>query len=199
MEIVVSMGLLVAFLGWMVSVYNRLHHLRSEVQGAWQQWVQATHHRNERLTDFAEVFALVMPEHDSALHRLRRLTDDSEQILRSLREPRWGTPEADSLPGVEWRVQRAVHESVAEVESEPAALHHEQLQQLCGLMSVALYQQDHRTRLFNRAAREYNAALVSPGGRMLSSVFGFLPAGALEAPDLRCSDTSGLTGIMPDE
>ena len=189
MEIVVSMALLVAFLGWVVAVYNKLLHLRTEVLGAWKQWLSATRNRNERLSDFADGFAQTLPDGGAASERLRQLADDSEKTLHELQGPRWGIVEGGSLPGVEWRLQRAVYESVHEVERVPGTPEHEQLHQLCGLMSVALCQQEHRTRLFNRAAQEYNAALVTLGGRMLAPLFGFLPAGHLEAPDLQTDST----------
>ncbi len=185
MEIVVSIGLLVAVLAWVLSVYQRLLHLRSEVRGAWQQWLSATHRRNECLADFAEHFALLLPGDDASPARLQRLTDDSEHALEHLAEPRWGNSSEDVLPGVEWRLQRAVHESVAEVEHESLAQGHERLHLLCGQMSVALYQQENRTRLFNRVAQEYNTALSSLGGRMLAPMFGFLPAESLDSPQLR--------------
>lgn len=182
MEILVSVGLLVAVLAWVVAVYTRLYHLRNEVVGAWKQWVLATHSRNEQLGDFAEVFARVLPQGSQAPHRLLSLADDSEQHLNEMAEPRWGVSGESFMPGAEWHLQRVLHESMDEAEHMPQMQAHPEFQQLCGLMSMALYQQEHRTRLFNRAAQEYNSALVTPGGRALASVFGFLPSGSLEAP-----------------
>lgn len=182
MEILVSVGLLVAVLAWVVSVYNRLYHLRREVMGAWNQWVQATRSRNEQLGNFADVFARVLPQGSLVPRRLRSLADDSERRLRSMKEPRWGNSGESFMPGEEWMLQRALRESMDEAEHMPQIHTHLEFQQLCGLMSMALYQQEHRTRLFNRAAQEYNSALVSPGGRALASVFGFRPSGSLEEP-----------------
>lgn len=182
MEILVSVGLLVAVLAWVVSVYNRLYHLRREVLGAWQQWVLATRSRNEQLGDFADVFARVLPQESLVPHRLRSLADDSERRLSTMDEPRWGTSGESFMPGAEWMLQRALHESMDAAEHMPQIHTHLEFQQLCGLMSMALYQQEHRTRLFNRAAQEYNSALVTPAGRALASVFGFRPSGSLEAP-----------------
>ncbi len=185
MEIVVSIGLLVAVLAWVFSVYQRLLHLRAEVRGAWQQWLTATHRRNECLADFAEHVSLLLPGPDAFPARLQRLTDDSELALEQLEEPRWGDAAADGLPGVEWRLLRAVHESVAAVEQKSPVPGDAQLHLLCGQMSAALQRQENRTRLFNRAAQEYNTALCSPGGRMLAPMFGFLPAESLDTPRLR--------------
>lgn len=182
MEILVSIGLLIAVLAWVVTVCNRLMHLRNEVRGAWKQWVVATHHRNEQLDAFADMFAMVLPQGKATPGRLRSLGIDSEHLLRHLEEPRWGMEGEAFMPGTEWLLQQTLQESVEEVERMPQLQVHQQLQQLCGLMSMALYQQAHRTRLFNRAVQEYNAALVSPGGRALASVFGFRPSGSLEAP-----------------
>lgn len=182
MEIVVSIGLLIAVLAWVVSVYNRLFHLRNEVRGAWKQWVLATRSRNEQLDDFADSFARALPQDSSAPERLRRLALDSEQMLKEMENSRWGTDAESAVPPAEWQLQRVLHESLDEVEQTPQMQEHLRLQQLCGLLSMALYQQEHRSRLFNRAVQEYNAALVSPGGRTLASVFGFRPSGILEPP-----------------
>ena len=187
METLVSIGLLVAVLAWVVSVYNRLFHLRNEVRGAWKQWVLATRSRNEQLSDFADTFAGVLPQESPLPRQLLRMGVDSERLLRNLDEPRWGAEGEAFMPGMEWVLQRALHESVDEVEHAPQMQEHLRLQQLCGLMSMALYQQEHRTRLFNRAAQEYNAALISPGGRALAPIFGFRPTGALEEPKLSAS------------
>lgn len=183
MEILVSIGLLVAVLAWVVSVYNRLFHLRNEVRGAWKQWILAARNRNEQLDDFANAFAGALPQDNSASCRILRLGAVSQQLLRGLEELRWGPQGEALIPQSEWILQRVLHESVDSVENSPQLQAHFQLQQLCGLMSMALYQQEHRARLFNRAAMEYNAALASPGGRALASVFGFLPAGCLETTD----------------
>ena len=183
MEILVSIGLLVAVLAWIVSVYNRLFHLRNEVRGAWKQWVLAARNRNEQLDDFAAAFAGVLPQENLTPGRILHLGLASQQFLRELDEPRWGVDGEEFMPRSEWLLQRALHDSVDEVEHTPQLQSHQHLQQLCGLMSMALYQQEHRTRLFNRAAHEYNSALVTPGGRALASVFGFRPSGSLEAPD----------------
>lgn len=180
MEIIVSIGLLVAVLAWVVSVYNRLFHLRNEVRGAWTQWILAARNRNEQLDDFASVFAGALPQENRAFGRIQRLGAVSQKLLRGLEELRWGVQGEALMPQSEWTLQRMLHESVDAVENSPQLQSHLQLQQLCGLMSMALYQQEHRTRLFNRAALEYNAALASPSGRALASVFGFLPAGCLE-------------------
>ena len=183
MVILVSIGLLVAVLAWVVSVYNRLFHLRNEVRGAWKQWILAARNRNEQLDDFANVFAGALPQENGAFGRIVRLGAVSRQLLRGLEELRWGAQGEALMPQSEWLLQRMLHESVDSVENAPHLQSHLQLQQLCGLMSMALYQQEHRARLFNRAASEYNMALASPGGRALASVFGFLPAGCLEAAD----------------
>lgn len=188
MNLLVSIGLLVAVLAWVVSVYNRLFHLRNEVRGAWKQWILAARNRNEQLDDFASVFAGALPQKDSAFGRIRRLGAVSQQLLPGLEELRWGAQGEALMPQSEWMLQRMLHESVNAAENSPQLKSHLQLQQLCGLMSMALYQQEHRTRLFNRAASEYNAALASPGGRALASVFGFLPAGCLVAAEAGSED-----------
>lgn len=189
MEMMVSMGMLVFVLAWVARVYSRLHFMRNEVVDAWLQWQQATHRRNEQLSDFALTCSGVLAQNAELAGQLRQMVEESEQLLRALKEPCWGCITANELHGGESRLLRAARQSVCAVEQEPRMQEHPELLQLCGLMSMALHRQEQRTRYFNRAAREYNAALASPGGHMLAPVFGFLPVGSL----------SGFASEYPEE
>ena len=67
---------------------------------------------------------------------------------------------------------------------------HEHLQRLCSSMSVSLFQQEQMTELFNRAAKDYNAALVTPSARFLAPLFGFAaadPLGEIHTQNARSS------------
>lgn len=176
----VSIGMLVAVLAFLSLTYKRLSQLRDEVRGAWKHWTEATRHRNMCLEDFADVYARLRPKGDMVSRQLRRLADDSNRTLLTLKEPCSGDAELSFLPGAEWLVLRAVQSSVGEVEREGVLRDNEQMQQLCGLMSMAIYQQENRTRTFNHAVTAYNATLRSPLNRLMAPLLGFHPAVPLE-------------------
>lgn len=182
MQYLVSFALLVAFVAWMVGVYNNLFHLRGSVCSSWGQWRKATHHRNECLNDFAVVFALFVPADNPLPAALRRMAADSERSLALCLEPRWSTLHG-FVGGAEARLRQAVARSVQTVEDSPEMRAHEHLQQLCSGVAVSLYQQNQIAALFNRAAREYNSALETPSARLLAPLFGFAGADPLTLPD----------------
>lgn len=189
MQYVVSLALLVALAAWMVGVYNHLCHLRSAVCVCWGEWRKVTHHRNECLADFAAAFASFVPQGDPLPGSLRRLAADSERSLALSREPRWGAQhgfagEAESL------LRQAVARCVRAVEDSPAMRSHEHLQKLCSGVAVSLYQQDQVSELFDRAAREYNAALRSPSARFLAPLFGFSGADQLSITQMQSTHSS---------
>lgn len=175
MAYLISLALLVAVLGWVVTVYKHLQHLRSAVLGNWHHWVHATHRRNDCLADVAEVFSSLLPQDELLPQHLRRLVGDSERALKLLAEPGWGV-DSDFFPADEWQVQQAVQRALFEVEITPRLRNHERLQRLSSQMTVALYQQEQYARIFNLSAKEYNAALNHPSGRLVAPIFGFLHA-----------------------
>ncbi len=187
MAYLVSFALLVAVLAWMVGVYNNLEHLRGVVCSCWGQWRLATHRRNVCLADFVSVFAVLLPRGDPLPRELRRMVEDSERSLALALEPRWNG-NAGMLAGAESILRRAVAQSVQLVEDSPQMRQHEQLLQLCSSMSVSLYQQEQVEALFDHAAYEYNAALVTPSARLLGPLFGFAKADPL-APVARQQKT----------
>lgn len=178
MQYLVSAALLVAVAAWVVAVFNRLNHLRGEVCGAWQQWITATHRRNECLADFASVFALLMPQGDMLPRSLRRLAADSERSLGASPEPHWGASPG-FVGGAEAVLRRVVDDSMVAVENSPLLRAHERLQQLSSQVHLSCYQQEQYTRLFNHMAEAYNNALADPSGRLLAPLFGFASAGVL--------------------
>lgn len=179
MQYLVSFALLVAFVAWMAGVYHQLEHLRAAVCQYWGQWCRATHHRNECLADFAETFALFLPQEDPRPAYLRRLAADSDRSLALVRTPRWG-PLHGFMGSAEQVLRSAVAQSVQVVENSPVMRGNEPLQRLCSSVSVSLYQQDQLASLFNSAAVEYNAALAAPAARLLAPLFGFEAADPLD-------------------
>ncbi len=189
MQYLVSFALLVAVVAWMVRVYNNLDHLRGVVCSCWGEWRKATHRRNECLSDFAVVFALFLPQGDPLPRKLRRLAADSERSLALSQEPRWSRLHG-FVGGAEDLLRQAVESSVQKVEDSPVMREHEHLQRLCSSMSVSLFQQEQMTELFNRAAKDYNAALGGPSARFLAPLFGFSAADPLGAADMQNARSS---------
>ena len=179
MQYLISFALLVALLAWMVGVYNNLEHLRKGVCECWAQWRQHTHRRNVCLNDFARSLAPFMPAGDPLPQSLLRLSADSERSLSLVESPQWGAHHG-FLGGAEHLLRMAVAQSVHVVEASPAMRSDAHLLQLSRSVSSALYQQEQLMELFNRSAREYNAALRHVSARVLASVFGFSAVNMLE-------------------
>ena len=190
MQYLISFALLVALVAWMVGVYNNLEHLRRLVCVRWGHWREVTHHRNQCMSAFARSFAPFMPVNDPLPGSLLRLSADSERSLSLADTPRWGRPHV-FLGGAEQLLRMAVARSVHVVEDSPLMRADARLQQLCGSMSASLCQQEQVTELFNRAARDYNAALASPSARLLAPVFGFSGVEALELSATQNTRSSG--------
>ena len=183
MQYLVSFALLVFVAGWIVSVYNRLEHLRRVVCNSWQQWRKITHQRNACLRDFAAEFAAVRPENNPMAQNLLRLAVDSERGVTLALEPRWNS-QPGFIGGAEFLLRQVVADSVLAIETSYVMSGHEQLQSLTQRVAALMGEQEQITALFNRAVLEYNAALVSPAARMLAPLLGFCTAAPLGAPDV---------------
>ena len=168
MQYVVSFALLVALAAWMVGVYNNLNHLRGVVCSCWSQWCTVTHRRNAELKEFATLLASCVPQESPLPGSLLRLVTDSERSLQLVSVPRWSSQHG-FLGGAEHFLRMAAEQAMRAVEMQADS----RVRQACHSVSVALYQQDQIAELFNRAAREYNAALCLPAARFLAPVFGF--------------------------
>ena len=179
MQYLVAFALLVALAAWIVGVYNQLAHLRGQVCSSWSQWLGATHRRNICLRDYAAVFAAFLPKNSPMPTHLQRLAEDSEYAIALTLEPRWGKAPG-FMSGAEKVLRQAVVEAQHTVEDTPRMREHEHMQRMNSGVSAALYQQDQLAALFNRAAREYNAALAVPSARLLAPVFGFEKANPLD-------------------
>ncbi len=186
MEWLISLALLVAVTSWVMATYHRLHHLRVQVQQAWQQWERSTRHRNACLSTFAPVFAHCAPAATALPRELRHAAQDSDHELDfPLPAP---TAEEPVLPGSEYLKPLGEHErslrllvgdSLRLLDTLPTAPQDIELQTLVSRLSASLFQQEQFTRQYNQAVEEYNAALASPSGRLVGSAFRLLPASGL--------------------
>ena len=180
MQYLVAFALLVAVAAWVVGVYNQLSHLRGLVCSSWAQWLSVTHRRNVCLKDYAAAFAAFVPKDAPMPRHLLRLADDSEYAIALALEPRWGKAPG-FMGGAEQVLRQVVADSVNIVEGTARMREHEHMQRLVSGISAALYQQDQMAAIFNRTAREYNAALAVPSARLLAPVFGFATANTLDS------------------
>ena len=175
MEYIVALTLLVALGAWVVSSYLRLFYLYEKVQGAWQQWSQATRQRNDCVADFVRLFALCLPQGDVLPRDMRRWTEDSKRALVA-------SPHAPSVGNVaglsraERSLRRVLSHSVHTLETTQPLRDNDDLRNLCSALTVSLYRQEEMAGLYNRSVIQYNQALLAPGARLVASLFGFSPA-----------------------
>lgn len=174
MEYVVPLGILVAFLAWLLATFSRLHHLHRTAMAAWARWSAATQYRNECLVDFTVLFSGYLPREDVRPRNLRRLADDSRRVLDTHQK----LPEGDEvrhLSHAEKSLRRVVVSAVQAMEDSAAMREDSQLSELCSKVSLSLFQQDELTRNYNRSVGNFNLALAAPGARLVAELFGFRP------------------------
>lgn len=174
MEYVVPLGILVAFLAWIISTFSRLHHLQSVVYTAWAKWSAATQYRNACVVDFTTLFSGYLPQEDMRPRNLRRLADDSRRTLDTHHE----LPVADQvrqLSSAEKTLRSVVVSAVQTMEDSESMRRDSQLAELCTRVSLSLFQQDELTRSYNQSVGNYNLALAAPGARLVAGIFGFAP------------------------
>ncbi len=186
MEWLISLALLVAVTAWVVATYHRLHHLRSQVQEAWQQWERSTRHRNACLSSFAPAFEHCAPHTLPLPHELRHAAQDSDHELDFPLPP--PEPELQTLPTRDFlrplgererSLRLLVGDSLRLLDELPILPQDAELQMLASRLSASLFQQEQFTRMYNRAVEDYNNALASPSGKLVASAFRLLPASSL--------------------
>ncbi len=186
MEWLISLALLVAVTSWVVATYHRLHHLRNQVQEAWQQWERSTRHRNACLSSFAPAFEHCAPSSLALPHELRHAAQDSDHELDFPLPP--PSAEAHALPSRDFlkplgererSLRLLVGDSLRLLDELPTPPQDAELQNLVSRLSASLFQQEQFTHLYNRAVEDYNAALESPSGKLVGSAFRLPPANGL--------------------
>lgn len=172
MEWIVSAGLLVAVAAWVAGVCHRLQLLRSEVRGAWADWLADTQRRNETLGEFAESVSLRLPPGEMLPRTLRRLLGDSERGLRRGEHLLWSADE--ELRQTEGELRRKADAAARRVEESAALRADEGLWALCERLLQALERQEQSGNRFRLAAETYHAALREPPVQLIAPTLGFL-------------------------
>lgn len=175
MEFIVPLGILVAFLAWVIATFSRLYHLQRVVVAAWARWSEATQYRNECLVDFTVLFSGYLPREDVRPRNLRRMADDSRRALLSYREDLPAGDEVKHLSHAERSLRKVVVNAVQAMENSELMRGDSQLSELCSRVSLSLFRQDELTRTYNRSVGNFNLALTSPGARLVAGMFGFTP------------------------
>lgn len=178
MEYIVPLGILVAFLAWIIATFTRLHHLQNAALAAWCKWSEATQQRNACLVDFTVLFSGYLPKGDVRPRHLRRLADDTRRVL----DTHHGLPngnELKQLSHAEKSLRREVVNAVQAMEDSETMRDDTLLAELCTRVSVSIFQQDELSRTYNRSVGDFNMALTSPGARLVAGIFGFAPMGEL--------------------
>lgn len=174
-ELLISVGMLVCVLAYVVMSYHRVMQLHRAVQLSWEQWVAATRRRNACLSDFADVFERLSPPTEPQPRTLRQLLADSSLSLKLSPQPIWGVG-LNYLPRAEEELLRQLSSTLHDAEEKP----NEHMQQICGFLRSSLDRQDQCARSFNQSAVAYNRVLAEPPQRLLAPLFGFAAAATLQ-------------------
>lgn len=172
MEWLVSAGLLVAVAAWVAGVCHRLQLLRTEVRGAWADWLADTRRRNEALGAFAESVSLLLPPGEMLPRTLRRLVTDSDCELRQGDELLWDAEAATAQTEVALRQE--ANGAARRVERTDALRADATLWAACERLLQTLERQEQSGRRFSLAAESYNAALQEPPVQLIAPTLGFL-------------------------
>lgn len=172
MEWLVSVGLLVAVAAWVAGLCHRLQLLRTEVRGAWQDWLDDTRRRNASLGEFAEVVALLLPQGEMLPRTLRRLVADSERMLLVGEGLLWD--EAPFSRRTEGELRRAASAATRRAEEMADLQADERLRRVCEHLLQHMERQEQSGRRFRMAAEAYNAALTEPSVRLFAPSLGFV-------------------------
>lgn len=176
MEWLIASGLLVAVWAWVAELCHRLLHLRAGVQGAWQQWVEATHRRNDCLIEVAAALAPALPREDVLPRVLRRLAEDSDRLLREQPQLPWGGVRHAAVLS-EAALRRQAQGSWNRVAQQESLQWNEGLRHLRELWEDADAWQRQSERVYGDVAGSYNAALREPPVRALAGMLGFRRVG----------------------
>lgn len=176
MEWLIASGLMVAVFAWLAELCHRLHLLRAGVLHTWEIWVDATHHRNDCLGNFAELLALLLPRGDMQPRALRRMVADSERALREHPLPFRGTGRHAAVYGEE-ALRLCTGDSLRRVENHADLRRHEKLQGLCERLNVAEEWQRQTEQDYAARVAAYNRALREPPARLPAHLLGFRRAG----------------------
>lgn len=177
MEWLISAGLLVAVAAWVAGVCHRLQVLRTEVRGAWADWLADTRRRNESVEALAESVSVRLPSGEMLPRTLRRLVTDSERSLRGGEELLWAAEEETTT--TEGELRRAACLAAHRVEETDSLREDKRLCALCEQLLHTLERQEQSARRFNLAAESYHAALQEPPVQLLASSLGFLQVAVL--------------------
>lgn len=169
MEILISVGLLVAVAAWVARQCHRLILLRTELRSACSAWVLDTRRRNETLGEFTALFSLLMPAGEMTPRALRRLVADSERALQAGEALLW---QAEATEG-EDALCRAAAEAARLAEERVELRQHEPMDSLRQRLKADLARQALSCTRLQEAAAAYNNALCEPPVRPLAPMLGF--------------------------
>lgn len=169
MQWLVSLGLLTAVLGWLLTVLHRLHHLHRELSQSWAQWVRHTRRRNAALRNFTHALSLAAQDEASAAGELERLAEASDRRLEG---------SGDDAQGIELRQGEAeleyrLNDAIDAFRLSPQLSTHDRLVDLCAELCLAMKQQTRSTRAYNSCAATFNDALATPSARFAAPLLGY--------------------------
>lgn len=172
MEWLVSAGLLVAVAAWVAGLCHRLQHLRTEVRGAWQDWLEDTRRRNKAAGEFAEFAALLLPPGEMLPRTLRRLVADSDRLLPVGERLLW-TENVERVR-TEGELRRELSAAARRAEDWRTGRADDGLERVSEELLQRMERYEQSGRRFRLAAEAYNAALAEPPVRLLAPSLGFL-------------------------
>lgn len=178
MQWLVSLGLLVAVLGRLLTLHHHLHHLHSELEQAWALWVRQARRRNACLLAFLQSLeekgcrGLRPPAED-----LAALAERSDRRLSAAEaQAEASVLHADELSREEAMLSHAIREAISGLQNSDDLPGHDGLPDDCAQLCLAMQLAEQSALLYNGCADTYNEALRGPTARLAAPALRFFPA-----------------------
>lgn len=169
MQWLISLGLLSAVLGWLLTVLHRLEHLHGELSQSWSDWVRRTRRRNAALRNFMQALRQALPEGVPAGRELEQLADASDRRLEGSGDDAQGL----ELRQSERQLEQTLNDTINAFRNNPQLSARDELVEHCAELCLAMSGQARCTRSYNACAAAYNDALLTPSARLAAPLLGY--------------------------
>lgn len=175
MYYIVSAGMLLFIIGWMLSVYQRLSHYRGGALSMWKILEAEVKQRHDLLKHLARLAAMYIPPEDGSL---KDLEEDNVADYQALKEADiLGSSElTDRFSRCEKRLQESLESFFKAVDDFPDLKSELPLSRLRHELSVSATRVNRALYVYNSAVQEYNAALTAFPGAMVAQLCRFREA-----------------------
>ncbi len=164
---------------WMLGAHNRLVALRNAIIAAWAQVDEPLQRRAAALLPLVDALRAHLPDEQGALDAVQAAQTQFQSAADALRTRPAMAPRAAALVSAEAALQATLSRLLALLEQRTDLAGADDLAPHVAALRDTGQRLAFARQLFNDAVRSYNEAAHQFPTRLLSSLFGFGPAGTL--------------------